>query len=58
MYHLVNDLKRYDEGRAQLEKAIELDPDNDRAKDALRKLMEKKYPKEAPKRKLFSFLRK
>ncbi len=55
---LVNDLKRYDEGRAQLEKAIELDPNNDRAKDALRKLMEKKYPKEVPKRKLFSFLRK
>ncbi len=55
---LVNDLKRYDEGRAQLEKAIELDPNNERAKDALNKLLVKKYPKEAPKKKFFSFLRK
>ena len=55
---LVNDLKRYDEGRQQLERAIELDPSNERAKDALHKLMVKKYPKELPKKRMFSFLRK
>ena len=51
---LVSDMKKYDEGRAELEKAIELDPNNEYAKDALHKLMVKKYPKELPKKKLFS----
>ncbi len=51
---LVNDLKDYVKGRAELERAIELDPYNTRAKDALARLIKKKFRDEAPKRGLFS----
>ncbi len=55
---LINDLKKYDEGRAELEESIRLDPSNTRAKDALDKLMRKKYKNELPKEGYFSFLKK
>ena len=51
---LVNDLKDYVKGRTELERAIELDPYNTRAKDALARLIKKKFRDEAPKRGLFS----
>lgn len=51
---LVNDLKDYVKGRTELERAIELDPYNTRAKDALARLIKKKFRDEAPKRRLFS----
>jgi tetratricopeptide (TPR) repeat protein len=51
---LVNDLKDYVKGKAELERAIELDPYNTRAKDALARLIKKKFRDEAPKRGLFS----
>lgn len=51
---LVNDLKDYVKGRTELERAIELDPYNTRAKDALARLIKKKFRDETPKRGLFS----
>ena len=51
---LVNDLKDYSKGRAELEKAIELDPYNVRAKDALERLIRKKFKGDAPKKAFFS----
>ena len=51
---LVNDLKDFVKGRAELERAIELDPYNVRAKDALERLIKKKFRNEKPKKGLFS----
>ena len=51
---LVNDLKDYQKGREELEKAIELDPCNLRAKDALERLIRKKFKDGRPKKGLFS----
>ena len=55
---LVNDLKKYTEARAHLERALELDPNNTKAKEALDKLLRKKFPKDVEKKGFFSFLRK
>lgn len=55
---LVNDLKKYTEARAHLERALELDPNNTKAKEALDKLLRKKFPKDVKKKGFFSFLRK
>ena len=54
---LVNDLKDYPKGRAELERAIELDPTNIRAKDALERLIRKKFKGDVPKKGLFSRFR-
>ena len=51
---LVNDLKDYEKGRRELERAIELDPYNIRAKDALDRLIKKKFKDGKPKKGLFS----
>ena len=51
---LVNDLKDYVKGRAELERAVELDPYNARAKDALERLIKKKFKGDVPKKGLFS----
>ena len=51
---LVNDLKDYEKGRKELERAIELDPYNIRAKDALERLIRKKFKDGKPKKGLFS----
>ena len=51
---LVNDLKDYEKGRKELERAIELDPYNTRAKDALQRLIKKKFRDGKAKKGLFS----
>ena len=51
---LVNDLKDYQKGREELERAVELDPYNLRAKDALERLIRKKFKDGRPKKGLFS----
>ena len=51
---LVNDLKDYEKGRKELERAVELDPYNIRAKDALERLIKKKFKDDRPKKGLFS----
>ena len=51
---LVNDLKDYQKGREELERAVELDPYNLRAKDALERLIRKKFKDGRPKKSLFS----
>lgn len=55
---LVNDIKDYVKGRAELEEGIRLDPTNQRAKDAHARLMKKKFRNEVPKKSLFSFRKK
>ena len=55
---LVDDFKKYKAGREQLEIAIQLDPSNKEAKNALDKLIRKKFRDEAPKKGFFSFLKK
>ena len=55
---LVNDLKKYTLAREHLEKALELDPDNTKAREALNKLLKKKFPNDVEKKGFFSFLRK
>ena len=47
---LVNDLKDYEKGKEELEKAVELDPYNLRAKDALDRLVRKKFRDGRPKK--------
>ena len=51
---LVNDKKDYVKGREELEKVVELDPYNVRAKDALDRLIKKKFRDGKPKKGLFS----
>ena len=51
---LVNDLKDYVKGRQELERAVELDPYNARAKDALERLIKKKFKGDSPRKGLFS----
>ena len=51
---LVNDKKDYVKGREELEKVVELDPYNVRAKDALDRLIKKKFKDGKPKKGLFS----
>ena len=51
---LVNDLKDYVKGREELERTVELDPYNLRAKDALDRLIKKKFKGDRPKKGLFS----
>ena len=51
---LVNDKKDYVKGREELEKVVELDPYNIRAKDALERLIKKKFRNDRPKKSLFS----
>ena len=51
---LVNDLKDYVKGRSELERAVELDPYNLRAKDALERLIKKKFKGDTVKKGLFS----
>lgn len=55
---LINDLKQYDKGRAELEESLRLDPSNDRARDALDKLMRKKYRNELSRKERFAFFKK
>ena len=50
---LVNDLKDYQKGREELETAVRLDPYNLRAKDALDRLVKKKFRNGTPKKGLF-----
>ena len=50
---LVNDLKDYQKGREELETAVRLDPYNLRAKDALDRLIKKKFKDGKPKKGLF-----
>ena len=51
---LVNDKKDYVKGREELEKVVQLDPYNVRAKDALDRLIKKKFKDGKPKKGLFS----
>jgi len=50
---LVNDLKDYQKGREELEAVVRLDPYNVRAKDALDRLIKKKFKDGKPKKGLF-----
>ena len=51
---LVNDKKDFQKGKEELEKVVELDPYNVRAKDALDRLIKKKFKDGRPKKGLFS----